>query len=145
MELDQDEKKRIIAKFGDVNFDGLNQLESNYNTYQIDGSIDTIRDVVGILDELLVSLERLKSGAQELIDGDSDYCMESFSLEECGDIGIFAMEICDELNRCSVEIEKTCKRLAPLQRLMATEDNDVYIDYRDTLDSDKSEAEDDWS
>ena len=146
MDIDQDEKEQIIAQFGEINFDGLERLEGSYNAYQINDSIDEIRDVIGTLNELLVNMERLKAGARELIDGDSGCFMETYSVEECGDIGDFAMEICDELDCCSEKIDKACKQLAPLQRLMSTEDDSVYIDYRDSLDVEEDdENEDDWA
>ncbi len=65
----------------------------------------------------------------------------SFSLEECGNIGDFAIEICDELDDCSEEIDKVQKQLAPLQRLMSTDDDSVYIDFQDSLDEDEDDAE----
>ncbi len=139
MDIDTKEKKQIIAKFGEINFKGLEQLEGSYDAYQINDSIDSIRDVIGTLERLSVNMERLKAGARELIDGDSGYCMETFSLEECGDIGTFAIDICDELGECSDKIDKVQKQLAPLQRLMSTEDGSVYIDYQDSLDDDEED------
>lgn len=88
-----------------------------------------------------MNIERLKAGARELIDGDSGYCMETFSVEECGDISTFAVEICGELGDCSEEIDKVQKQLAPLPRLMSTEDDSVYID--DSLDDDEEDCDDD--
>ena len=145
MDIDQDdEKEQIIAQFGEINFKGLEQLEGSYDSYQINDSIDKIQDVINTLNGLLVNMERLKAGARELIDGDSGYFMETFSVEECGNIGDFAMEICDELDCCSEEIEKACKQLSPLQRLVSTEDESVYIDYNDSLDGDADEEDDDF-
>ena len=141
MDIDQEEKKQITDQFGEINFKGLEQLEGHYDTYQINDGIDRIRDVIGTLEGLLVNMERLKAGARELIDGDSGYCMETFSVKECGDIGTFAVEICDELGDCSEEIDKVQKQLAPLQRLMSTEDDSVYID--DSLDDDEEDCDDD--
>jgi hypothetical protein len=144
MDIDQEEREQIIAQFGEINFDGLEQLEGSYDTYQINDSIDRIRDVIGTLEGLLVNIERLKAGARELIDGDSGYFIETFSVEECGNIGDFAIEICDDLDCCSEEIDKACKQLAPLQRLTTTEDNSVYIDYRDSLNIEEDENEEDY-
>ena len=147
MAIDQEEREQIISQFGEINFKGLEQLEGSYDAYQINYSIDRIRDVIGTLNGLLVNMERLKAGARELIDGDSGCFIETFSVEECGDIGNFAVEICDELDSCSEEIDKACKQLTPLQRLMSTEDNSVYIDYNDSLDVDEEEEDDneeDW-
>ena len=87
MDIDQDEKKQIITQFGEINFDGLEQLEGRYNTYQINNSIDKIREVISTLDELLTNIERLKAGTWELIDGDSGYFIKTFSVEDCGNIG----------------------------------------------------------
>ena len=86
-------------------------------------------------------MEQLKAGARELIDDDSGYCMETFSVEECGNIGDFAVDICDEFGNCSEEIDKVQKQLAPLQRLMSTEDDSVYID--DSLDDDEEDCDGD--
>ena len=144
MDIDQEEREQIIAQFGEINFDGLEQLEGSYDTYQINDSIDRIRDVIGTLEGLLVNIERLKAGARELIDGDSGYFIETFSVEECGNIGDFAIEICDDLDCCSEEIDKACKQLAPLQRLTTTEDNSVYIDYRDSLNIEEDENKEDY-
>jgi hypothetical protein len=141
MDIDTKEKKQIITRFGEINFKGLEQLEGSYDTYQINDSIDSIRDVIGTLERLLVNIERLKAGARELVDGDSGYCMETFSLEECGDIGTFAVDICDELDDCSIKIDKAHKQLVPLQRLMSTDDDSVYIDYDDSLDEDEEDRD----
>ena len=144
MDIDQEEKEQITAKFGEINFDGFDQLEDNYDTCQINESIDRIRDVIGTLEGLVVNMERLKAGAGELIDGDSGYCVETFSLEECGNIGEFAMGICDDLDSCSGAIDKACKLLIPLQRLISTEDGSVYIDHLDSLDDEEGEDDEGW-
>jgi len=78
-------------------------------------SIDKIQDVINMLNGLLLNMERLKAGARELIDGDSGYFMETFSIKECGNIGDFAMEICDELDCCSEEIEQAIEEFAAAQ------------------------------
>lgn len=68
-----------------------------------------------------------------------------YSVDEYGNIGDFAEEICSDLDLCSDSIEKVQKQLAPLQRLMPTEDGSVYVDFRDTLDKGKEEEhDDDW-
>lgn len=139
MAIDQDEKEQIIAQFGEINFKGLEQLEGRYDTYHINGSINRISDVISTLERLLVNIKCLKAGARELIDGDFGCCMETFSLEECGDIGTFAVDICDDLDDCSEEIDKVQKQLAPLQRLMPTENDSVYIDFQDSLDEDEDD------
>ncbi len=142
MNIDQDdEQEQIIAQFGEINFKGLEQLEDSYDTYQITESIDKIQDVINMLNGLLLNMERLKAGARELIDGDSGYFMETFSIKECGNIGDFAMEICDELDCCSEEIEQACKQLSPLQRLVSTDNESVYIDYNDSLDEEENEED----
>lgn len=93
MIIEHDEETQLITQFGEVNLEGLRQLEAKYDTYQIDNGIDRLRDVVSTLNELVVNMERLKAGASELIDGTSSGSLESFSVEECGSIGDFAMEI----------------------------------------------------
>lgn len=139
MDIDTKEKKQIITKFGAINFKGLEQLEDKYDAYQTSDSINKVSDVIGRLRGLLVDMERLRAGAIELFDGDSSYT-EKFLVEECGDIGTFAMDICDELSNCSDEIDKAYKQLAPLQRLMSTEEDDeVYIDCYDSLDIDEED------
>jgi len=67
---------------------------------------------------------------------------KAYSLNECGNIGEFAEEICFELDTCSSDLEEACSFLAPLQRLMPTEDGEVYVDYRDKLDKEENEEED---
>lgn len=142
MDIDTKEKKQIIAKFGAINFKGFEQLEDKYDVYQASDSVNKISGVIGRLRSLLTDAERLRAGAIELFDGDTSYA-EKFSVEECGDIGTFAMDICYELSSCSDEIDKAYRQLAPLQRLMLAEDDDeVYIDCCDSLDENEEEEHD---
>jgi hypothetical protein len=141
--MDQEEKESIKSKFGEINYDGLEQLEGMYDTYQINRSIDALREVISTLQQSLDNMERLKSGADELIDGDAPFSTKHYSIDECGEIGFFAEEICDNLDCCSDMINQARERLAPLQRLIPTEDGTVYIDFKDTLDKNNNSLDDD--
>lgn len=61
-------------------------------------------------------------------------CFKPFSLDECGDIGYFADDICSELDSAVDSIEKVRNNVAPMQRLIPTDDGEVYIDSWDKLD-----------
>ena len=74
-----------------------------------------------------------------MIDGDPPDAMPGYSVEEWGNIGEFAMEICDSLSECSDMMDKMGEKIAPLQRLIPTEEGEVYIDYQDTLDENEEE------
>lgn len=75
--MDNDEKEAIKAKFGEINYKGLEQLEGMYDTYQINRSIDAIREVIGSLQQSLDNIECLKAGADELIDGDAPFSINT--------------------------------------------------------------------
>jgi len=79
--MDQKEKDQIKAKFGEINYEGLDQLEGAYDTYQIERAMDNVRQTIGTLKELLDNLECLKAGAVELIDGDPAYTTKSLFSE----------------------------------------------------------------
>jgi hypothetical protein len=132
-----DEKRDLQAKFGDFNEAGLEQLKGQYETYQINYALDTMRNTISTIQHLLDNIERLKSGVTELIDGDSTFALKDFSVDECGNIGDFTEEICDELSICIENLENVRKTLIPLQRLIATEDGKVYAGYEDTLDKEE--------
>jgi len=136
--MNPEEKKFIEAKFGEINFTGLEQLQGCYDTYQIHYAMDALREVIDQFHGLLHSMEQLKVGARELIDGDALYSIEHCTFDECGNLGDFTVEIVENFDICINNIKKIREQLAPLQRLMPTEDGCVYVD--DTLD--KKEEED---
>jgi hypothetical protein len=132
-----------INKYGDFNAEGLKQLEEKYEVYKIDNAIDSMRDAICRLENLIDDAEKLRSVASELIDGYSGCGVNKFNVDENGDLGVFVIDVCDAIDNCTHDLESASKLLASLQRLLPTEDGSVYIDIDDKLDNEELE-DDEW-
>lgn len=70
--------------------------------------------MIRTLRQTLDNVEWLKSGADELIDGDTPFSTKHNSVDERSDIGVFAEEIGDSLDCCSDMIDQVREQLAKI-------------------------------